>query len=93
VGWEFPLLQSSRAAHRELRQAATRIQSGSFDEEAVEAFVKALRAHLEREIHDVFALAEDMIAAETLEAMSNWDVDHIYEVYAKRRPWAEKGLG
>jgi hemerythrin-like domain-containing protein len=93
VGRECPLLQRSRAEHDELRRLSALIRSGTFDEVAVDEFAERLRAHLEREIHDVFALAEDMIAAEKLEAMSNWDVDHIHEVYAKRRPWAEKVLG
>jgi hemerythrin-like domain-containing protein len=93
VGREFPLLQQSRAEHDELQRLSALIGSGTFDEVTVDEFADVLRAHIEREIHNVFVLAEDMIAAETLEAMSNWDVEHIHEIYAKHRPWAEKRLG
>ena len=91
IGREFPLLQRSRAAHDELRQLVAFIRSGRFDESTVEAFAERLRDHLEREIHDVFALAEEVLSAEKLEAMANWDVDHIHEVNARRRGSAEEG--
>jgi hemerythrin-like domain-containing protein len=85
VGRDFALLRRSKAEREELQEVLARIRSGAFDEGLVDAFAEGLRAHLESEIHDVFALAEDMIPAEELEAMSNWDVDHIYEVNANRR--------
>jgi len=93
IGREFPLLQKSKMEHDDLRQLIARIRSGSFDAATVDAFAERLREHLEWEIHDVFALAEEMIPAEKLAAMSNWDVDHIYEVNAKRQWWAERWLG
>ena len=84
IGRDFPLLQRSRAAHDELRQLVARIRSGSFDESTVDAFAERLRDHLEREIHDVFALAEEVLSAERLAEMSDWEVDHIREVNARR---------
>lgn len=93
LGHEFPLLQRSRAAHDELRQLVARVRSGSFDESTVDAFAERLRDHLEREIHDVFALAEEILPAEKLAAMANWDVDHIREVNARRHAWTERRLG
>jgi hemerythrin-like domain-containing protein len=93
IGREFPLLQRSRAAHDELRQLVAGIRSGAFDESTVDAFAERLRDHLEREIHDVFALAEEVLSAEKLAAMANWDVDHIHEVNAKRHGRTERRLG
>ena len=93
IGREFPLVQKSKAEHEELWRLVERIRREPFDAAAVEAFVTGLREHLEREIHDVFALAEDMVPAEMLEAMSNWDVEHIHEVNARRQCWAERRLG
>jgi len=93
VGRECALLQRSKAEHDELRRLSAQIRSGTFDEIAVDEFAERLRLHLESEIHDVFALADDVLPAEKLESMSNWDADHVYEVYGKPRPWAEKRLG
>jgi hemerythrin-like domain-containing protein len=88
-GGEFPLLRKARAEHVELRELMTRIRSGVFDEDTVCAFAALLREHLEREIHGVFALAEDLIPQETLARMANWDVDHLHEAAGVPRPWAE----
>ena len=93
LGHELPLLVKSEQEHREVRKLVDRIRSGSFDEVTVTTFVELMRKHLEREIHDVFALVEDMIPAEQLVSMSNWDADHLYEANARRQPWAERWLG
>jgi hemerythrin-like domain-containing protein len=88
-GGVFPLLRKAQAEHVELRGLMTRIRSGAFDEHTVGAFAALLRQHLEREIHGVFALAEDLIPQETLARMANWDVDHLCEAAGVPRPWAE----
>ena len=88
-GGEFALLRKARAEHVELRRLVTRIRSGVFDEDTVCTFAGLLRDHLEREIHGVFALAEDIIPRETLIQMSNWDVDHLREAVGKPTPWAD----
>ena len=93
LGGECALLQRWRAAHDELRQLVARIRAGGFDESTVEAFGERLRDHLEREIHDVFALAEEVLPAERLTGMSNWDVDHIHEVNARRQDFTGRRLG
>jgi len=90
-GGEFPLLRKARAEHVEIRRLVTRIRSGVFDEHTVCAFVSLLREHLEREIHGVFALAEELIPPDALASMANWDVDHVRETagelsYASPRP-------
>jgi len=88
-GGEFTLLRKAWAEHVELRKLVTRIRSSVFDEHTVCAFVGLLRDHLEREIHGVFALAEDLIPQETLAQMCNWDVDHLHDVAGRPQPWAD----
>src|SRR5436309_416726 len=68
-GGEFALLSKARAEHVELRRLVSRIRSRVFDEHTVCAFVALLREHLEREIHGVFALAEELIPQDTLVRM------------------------
>jgi len=87
-GGEFTLLSEARKEHVEIRKLVTRIRSGIFDEHTVCAFVALLREHLEREIHGVFALAEDLIPQDALVRMANWDVDHLHEAAGAPRPWA-----
>lgn len=93
IGREAPLMVKAEQEHHEVKKLVDLIRSDSFDEATVTAFVELMRKHLEREIHDVFALVEDMIPAEQLVSMSNWDVDHLYEANARRKPWAERWLG
>jgi len=88
-GGEFALLRKARAEHVELRRLVTRVRSGVFDEHTVCAFVGLLREHLEREIHGIFALAEDLIAPDTLAQMANWDVDHLRAAAGVPAPWAD----
>jgi hemerythrin-like domain-containing protein len=88
-GGEFTLLRKARAEHVELRKLVTRIRSGVFDEHTVCAFVALLRDHLEREIHGVFALADELIPPDALAQMANWDVDHLHEAAGVPRPWAD----
>ena len=88
-GGEFALLRKARAEHVELRRLVTRVRSGVFDEHTVCAFVGLLREHLEREIHGIFALAEDLIAPDTLAQMANWDVDHLRAAAGVPPPWAD----
>ena len=93
MGGKSPVLQRWRAAHDELRQLVARMRSGGFDESTVDAFAERLRDHMEREIHDVFALAEEVLSEERLTEMSSWEVDHIREVNARRRDRTERGRG
>ena len=38
-----------------------------------------MRDHMEREIHEVFVLAESVLSEPALHSMCNWDVQHIFE--------------
>jgi len=61
----------------------------SAEDHTVCDFVDLLRDHLEREIHGVFALAEDLIPQEMLVQMANWDVDHLRDAAGAARKWAD----
>ena len=93
IGREFPLMKKAEREHEEVHRLVEQIRSDSFDETTITEFVALLRKHLEREIHDVFRLADEMIPAEQLASMSNWDVEHLYEANGRRKPWPEKYLG
>jgi hemerythrin-like domain-containing protein len=93
IGRESPLMKKSEREHEEVHKLVDQIRSGPFDETTINAFISLLRKHLEREIHDLFGLADDMLSADDLVSMSNWDVDHLYEANGKRKPWPEKYLG
>lgn len=84
MGREAPLLVKSEREHEEVKNLVRQIRSGSFDDSMVVTFVELMRKHLEREIHDVFALAEDRIPEDQLVSMSSWDLDHLYAANAKR---------
>ena len=51
-----------------------------------------MRDHLEREIHGLFALAEEWIPAERLESLCKWDEEHLYESLGRRMEWMERWL-
>ena len=87
-GGEFTLLRTAQADHVELRKLVARVRSGVFDEHTVCEFVRLLREHLEREIHGVFAVAEELIPPDALVRMANWDVDHVHEAAGVPAPWA-----
>jgi len=82
-----PLLQEVEQDHRALRALSDKVRTGEFGPEDVLAYVQRLRAHLEREIHGLFVLAEQRIAPERLSGMCNWDAEHIFEEAGKREEW------
>jgi hemerythrin-like domain-containing protein len=86
-----PLLAVA-AEHVRVRDLAERIQAGDRTQAAVMSYVEALRKHLEREIHAIFPLAEEVLSAEDLNGLSNWDVEHIHDEAGQPR-WVEKWLG
>jgi hemerythrin-like domain-containing protein len=88
-GGEFPLLRTARVEHVELRRLVARIRAKDFNEHTVSAFAALLRGHLEREIHGLFALAEELLPEETLISLANWDADHLREVARVVRPWVQ----
>ncbi len=73
--------------HLALKALSDRVRAGGFTREDVVAYGARLRAHLEREIHGVFRLAEQRISPERLTGMCNWDAEHIFDEAGKREEW------
>jgi hemerythrin-like domain-containing protein len=90
VGPEFGPLQQVKDDHRKLAELSGRA-AASGDPVHVQAFVDLLRAHLEREIHNLFALAEEVLGADLLRSLGNWQEEHIYREMGKPAPWERPG--
>jgi hemerythrin-like domain-containing protein len=78
-GEDLPALRELAREHRDVHALVTLIRSGRFQEDDVRQFVKALRAHLEREIHQIFPLVEEILPPERLVSLSSWDAEHVLE--------------
>jgi hemerythrin-like domain-containing protein len=87
LGKDNPLLVEITEDHRMLRVLADKVRGAAFTHEDVIAYAARLRAHLEREIHGIFRLADQRISPERLAAMCNWDAEHIFEEAGKREEW------
>jgi hemerythrin-like domain-containing protein len=86
VGTEFaPLMQVSED-HRRLADLSNRAAS-SGDPLQVKAYIDHLRSHLEREIHSLFALAEEVLSPELLASLGNWQEEHVYREAGQPAPW------
>ena len=86
VGTEFaPLIQVSED-HRRLTDLSNRA-AVSGDPIQVKAYIDELRGHLEREIHSLFALAEEVLSPELLASLGNWQEEHIYREVGQPAPW------
>lgn len=86
VGDEFAPLQQVREDHRRLAELSHRAASAG-EPVHVKEFVDFLRAHLEREIHSLFALAEEVLGADLLRSLGNWQEEHIYREMGQPAPW------
>ena len=92
VGSDYGPLKQVAEDHAALAALVVRMRAGTVDAGLVMEFVNVLREHLEREIHGLFALAEEWIPAERLEALVSWDEEHLYESLGRRREWVERWL-
>lgn len=92
VGQGYAPLKQVAEEHAALARLVGRMRAGTVDAGLVMEFVTVLREHLEREIHGLFALAEEWIPAERLEALVSWDEEHLYEHMGRRREWVERWL-
>lgn len=86
VGNEFAPLAQVREDHRTLAELSGRA-AASGDHADIKAFIDLLRAHLEREIHNLFALAEEVLSADLLRRLGNWQEEHIYREMGQPAPW------
>jgi hemerythrin-like domain-containing protein len=92
VGSDYGPLKQVADEHAALAALVARMRAGTVDAGLAMEFVNVLRDHLEREIHGLFALADEWIPAERLEALVNWDEEHLYETMGRRREWVERWL-
>jgi hemerythrin-like domain-containing protein len=89
LGKKLPVLEDIEADHHRIGELAEQIRSGSFDEGTVSSFVTLLRAHVEKEIHETFARIEQVIPAEQLASMCNWNEEHVYGASGNRELWLD----
>jgi hemerythrin-like domain-containing protein len=89
VGAEFAPLMQVSDDHRRLAELSNRA-AASGDPVEVKAYIDHLRSHLEREIHSLFALAEDVLSPELLASLGNWQEEHIYREAGQPPPWERR---
>lgn len=92
LGADSPALHAITADHQQIHKLLAGIRAGEPDPESVLQLVTTLRDHMEREIHDVFVLAEDVLPEAELHSMCNWDVQHIFEESGNEALWMERLL-
>jgi hemerythrin-like domain-containing protein len=86
LGREFePLVQIGRDHEQLAVLGHEAMSTGTVTD--VQAFVGLMRAHLEREIHDIFPVADELLPSLVLNAMGNWEEDHVYEEMGHPAPW------
>jgi hemerythrin-like domain-containing protein len=85
-------LRNIMADHQRIQQQLAGIRAGEPDPQATMELVTTLRDHMEREIHEIFVLAEDVLPEAALHSMCNWDVQHIYEESGNEALWLERQL-
>lgn len=79
VGADAQPLRGIKADHQRIQEQLDAIRAGQADAQNTTELVRTLRDHMEREIHEVFVLAERVIPEPALHSMCNWDVQHIFE--------------
>ena len=92
LGTDYAPLRQVAQDHAELAALIARVRAGTADSSLILELVKVMRDHLEREIHGLFALAEEWIPADRLETLASWEEEHLYESLGRRSDWAERWL-
>lgn len=92
LGADYAPLRQVAQDHTELAALIARVRAGTAGAPLILELVQVMRDHLEREIHGLFALAEEWIPAERLESLSSWEEEHLYESLGRRSDWAERWL-
>ena len=77
MGPTFTPLQSVHADHSRLHALTAQIQAGDVDRDVVLTYVELMRRHMEKEIHGLFPLVDEILSPETLETLSNWNLEHV----------------
>jgi len=86
IGASTEVLVEVRKDHDRLHVLAdqARLNCGAAE---VRAYASALREHLEREIHHLFPLAEEIISEPVLASLGNWQEDHIRTELGRPEGW------
>ncbi len=92
LGRGSSVLVTVAGEHAALRQRVAKIRSGTFDLADVTDFADVLDDHLEREIHTLFALADEWLTEAQLVSMCNWNVEHVYDAAGQRAIWMRQWL-
>jgi len=87
IGAEHAALRAVGEDHKRIRGLIARIRSGDATASDVSVFVTTLREHLEREIHSVFTLATQWIPEDRMEALGDWDAEHLFSAVGQRDRW------
>jgi hemerythrin-like domain-containing protein len=90
LGPGAPDLVTVAREHAALRQAVARIRGGEFQIGDIVRFADTLQDHLEREIHTLFALADEWLTEEQLVSMCNWNEEHVYDAAGQREAWMRR---
>jgi len=92
LGRGSSVLVTVAGEHAALRQRVAKIRGGTFDLADVTDFADVLDDHLEREIHTLFALADEWLTEAQLVSMCNWNVEHVYDAAGQRAVWMRQWL-
>jgi hypothetical protein len=92
VGSEYGPLKQVAQDHAAIAGVVARLRGGEATQDRILELVRLLREHLEREIHGLFALAEEWIPPDRLEALCNWEEEHLYTTVGRRLEWMERLL-
>lgn len=92
LGADAPPLRMIAADHQHIQHLLDAIRAGEPDGQSTLELVRTLRDHMEREIHQVFVLAERVLDESQLHGMCNWDVQHIFEESGNEALWLERML-
>lgn len=77
MGPAFAPLRAVQADHSRILGLTARIRAGDEDRDVALTYVDLMRSHMEMEIHGLFPLIDEILGAETLETLSNWNHEHV----------------
>ncbi len=92
LGRDYAALRKAEADHEEIAAMAAAMRETPPSRDEARRFAERLRLHLGSEVHSLFAMAEETIPADRLEALVNWDAE-MQDLFERRAPFAEKWLG
>jgi len=88
LGADSEALVQMGADHAQLKKLVDTVRSGEFDEKTISDYIVTMRVHMEKEIHKVFRMAEQVITEDKL--ASSWEEEHIFEETGQSALWLRK---